>query len=412
MNDLYGLLGRKLGHSYSPAIHAALGLKEYALKELEPEELAPFIKSGAIGGVNVTIPYKIEAMKLCTKLSEGAKAVGSVNTIVGKGFETTGYNTDVDGFEYMARLAGIDFAGKKVLIFGSGGAHLAVRYAVTKAGAKEVITVSRKGENNYQNLDRHLDAQIIVNATPVGMYPQIYAEAADITVFPSLEGVLDLIYNPLRTKLLLTAKKMGVKYAGGLAMLTSQAIKAEERFFDKIFPQSTYESILTALEAQTENIVLIGMPGCGKSSVGAALCNLTGRPIIDLDALIEEKAGISIPEIFAKSGEEGFRALEREAVKSIAGQTKSIVITGGGVIKSEENYDMLKMNGRIYHLERDTSLLARNGRPLSQGADLEQMYSERIPLYTAWRDKVIENSGTVEEAAKAIWRDHLEASRY
>ena len=192
MKKFYGLIGRKLGHSYSPAIHAALGLDEYSLKELEPEELEGFIKSGIIGGINVTIPYKIEAMKHCCEVSEGALSVGSVNTIVDKGGKTVGYNTDVDGFEYMAQLAGIDFAGKKVLIFGSGGAHLAVRYAVTKAGARKVVTISRKGENNYQNLDRHLDAGIIVNATPVGMYPNVYDEVADISVFPALEGVLDL----------------------------------------------------------------------------------------------------------------------------------------------------------------------------------------------------------------------------
>ncbi|MBR2743089.1 MAG: shikimate kinase [Clostridia bacterium] len=406
---LYGLIGRKLGHSYSAPIHAAMGNGAYRLFELESEELREFLSRPDIGGLNVTIPYKRDVMKYCDVISPDAESVGSVNTIVRRADgRLYAYNTDVYGFMYMAARAGISLAGKKVVILGSGGAYLAVRAAAEKAGARQIVCISRSGEDNYENIGKHADAQVIVNATPVGMYPNNGASPVDLSIFKSCEGVLDLIYNPARTALIMQARALGIPCSGGLFMLVAQAKAAEEYFFDKKFDDAVIGDITAKLSRESENIVIIGMPGSGKTTIGEALERLTGRRSVDTDALIEARAGISIPEIFARFGEAEFRRMEREAVAEAGRGSGTIIMTGGGAVKDERNLAPLRGNGRIYHIERDIELLSRDGRPLSQGADLYKMYAERLPMYERFCDVSIRNDASPEDAAERIWRDFCE----
>jgi len=408
---IYGLLGRKLGHSWSPSIHAALGCDDYKLIELEPEELGAFLSRADIGGLNVTIPYKRDVMPFCDVIDETAKAIGSVNTLLRRpDGKLYAWNTDAAGFRWMAERAGIQLSGKKVIILGSGGASLTAQAVSRAMGAREVIVVSRSGEHNYENLHLHADAEIVVNTTPVGMYPAVGESPVTLSVFPRCEGVLDVVYNPRRTALLLQAEKLGIPCSDGLPMLVAQAKAAEEHFFEKAIPDSENDRILTMLRQETCNIVLIGMPGCGKTTLGHELAALTGREAIDVDQCIVEHAGCSIPEIFAQGGEPAFRAMEREMTAKIGMLSGKIILTGGGVVKDPRNYASLHQNGRIYHLIRNLDLLPTDGRPLSQGANLSAMWAEREPLYTAFRDVVIDNNGSVEETAASIWRDFCENS--
>ena len=408
---IYGLLGRKLGHSWSVPIHEALGCGGYRLIELEPEALAAFLRRPDIGGLNVTIPYKRDVIPLCDGLDPGAEAIGSVNTIV-RGADGTlrGYNTDIDGFCYMARRAGIGLAGKKVVILGTGGASLTAQAAARRQGAREIAVISRSGPDNYGNLGRHADGEILVNATPVGMYPRGGAAPVDLSAFPRCQGVLDVIYNPRRTALLLQAEERGIPCCDGLPMLVAQAKAAEEHFFGRPIPDSENERILSQLRREMSNIVLIGMPGSGKSTVGRLLAELTGREAVDIDQNIAQRAGCSIPEIFARGGETEFRRLEREETAKAGALTGKILLTGGGVVKTPENRAALRQNGRVYHLLRALDTLATDGRPLSQGADLRAMWAQREPLYRAFRDVTADNNGPAEDTARAIWRDFCEHS--
>jgi len=408
---LYGLLGRKLGHSWSVPIHAALGCADYRLIELERSELPAFLSRQDIGGLNVTIPYKRAVMPHCDVIDPAALAIGSVNTLVRReDGRLYAWNTDAAGFCWMARRANIDFSGRKVLILGSGGSSLTAQAVARAQGAREVVVVSRSGENNYETLSRHADGELLINTTPVGMYPNTGESPVDLQRFPACRGVLDLIYNPRRTALLLQAEALGIPCSDGLPMLVAQAKAAEEHFFGKTIPDSETERILTQLYRQTRNIVLIGMPGCGKSTVGQALAELSGREAIDIDQRIEARAGCSIPEIFARGGEEAFRALEREETAAAGKLSGKILLTGGGVVKDGRNYASLRQNGRIYHLVRDVTALPTDGRPLSQSGDLAAMWAEREPLYARFRDVTIDNNGGIEGAAAAIWRDHCEHS--
>ena len=403
---LYGLLGRKLGHSWSVPIHQALGCAAYRLIELEPEDLPAFLQREDIGGLNVTIPYKRDVMPYCDAIDPAAQAIGSVNTIVRRADgKLYAWNTDAVGFCWMARRAGIDFAGAKAVILGSGGASLTAQAMARQMGAREVVVISRSGPDNYDNLSRHADAEILVNATPVGMYPKGGVSPVDLAAFPACRGVLDLIYNPRRTALLLQAEARGLPCSDGLPMLVAQAKAAEEHFFDTPIPDGENERILAQLRRDATNLVLIGMPGCGKTTVGAALAALTGREAIDIDQRIVERTGRSIPEIFAEGGEAAFRALEREETAAAGALSGKILLTGGGVVKDRRNYAALHQNGRIYHLIRDVDTLPRAGRPLSQNADLQAMWAEREPLYAAFRDATVDNNGAVAHTADAIWRD-------
>ena len=397
-----GLLGGKLGHSYSPQIHSHLGAYSYKLFERQPEELEDFLKHGDFTGLNVTIPYKKAVIPYCAELSERAKALGAVNTIVRRADGSLiGHNTDYFGFETMLRNSKLQVTGKKVLVLGTGGAsNTAV--AVLRAENANVVIISRTGENHYGNLHLHRDASVIVNTTPVGMYPNVGISPVDLGDFPQLEGVLDVIYNPARTQLLLNAEKRGLVAVNGLEMLVAQAKESAEWFTGNKISDAVIPKIHHILKNQMENIVLIGMPGSGKSTIGAILAEKTGKTLIDADAYLVEKAGRTIPDIFAIDGEVGFRAMETEVLAELGKCSGLIIATGGGCVTQNRNYDLLHQNGTIFCLNRNLDLLPTDGRPLSQTTKLTEMYRVRKPMYDRFADHHIDNNASQEAAAAAI----------
>ena len=397
-----GLLGRKLGHSYSPQIHKELAGYAYKLFEKEPEELETFLRSGTFDGLNVTIPYKKAVMPLLDEISPEAAAIGSVNTIVNRDGKLTGYNTDAFGFTWLLRKSGVDVRGKKALVFGSGGASVTVQYVLRSLGADPVVVISRTGENNYENLNRHRDAKILVNATPVGMYPGNGESPVDLKAFDALDGVLDVVYNPARTALMLQAEELSIPHASGLSMLVAQAKKACEYFTDQPVPDAEIDRIEAFLSRQMENIVLIGMPGCGKSSIGRALAETLDRPFVDADTEIVKRAGCTIPEIFAKSGEPGFRKIESAVLADLGKHSGLVLATGGGCITRPENYPSLHQNGRIVWLTRPLSLLPTDGRPMSQANPLETLWETRKALYERFSDVQIANNRTISDCVRDI----------
>ena len=396
-----GLLGRKLGHSFSPMIHAFLGDYSYEIFEREPEDLENFLKNGDWSGINVTIPYKKDVIPFLDELSPIAAKLGAVNCIVRREGRLIGHNTDYFGFQEMVRSAGLDLAGKKVLVLGTGGASRPVVAVLQDQGA-QVISVSRSGENNYENIARHSDAAVIVNATPVGMYPQTGLSPVDLSLFPQLEGVLDIIYNPARTQLLLDAEARGLVTVNGLLMLVAQAKEASEWMQEKALDDGLIATIHTALRRQTENLVLIGMPGCGKSTLGRALAERLGKTFVDADEELENMAGKTIPEIFAEDGEEVFRAWETRVLAELGKRSGLILATGGGCVTRGRNYPLLHQNGTIVWLKRDLQKLPTDGRPLSQANKLTAMYAIRRPLYEAFADHTVDNDGTLEETLAHI----------
>ena len=397
-----GLLGRKLGHSYSPQIHGLLGDYSYALFEKEPEELAAFLKDGDFTGINVTIPYKKDVIPYLDALSPAAQKIGSVNTIVRRADGSLfGHNSDYFGFVSLVKHSGIAVEGKKVLVLGSGGTSNMVVTALRDLGAAPVV-ISRSGENNYGNLHLHSDASVIVNATPVGMYPNTGVSPIDLNRFPKLDGVLDVIYNPAKTQLLLDAEKLGIPHENGLWMLVAQAKEAAEYFTGKKLPDSCIEKIHGILSRQMKNVVLIGMPGCGKSTIGNLLARKLGRKFVDADEEIIQLAGKSIPEIFAQDGEEIFREWETMALEHLGKQSGLVIATGGGCVTRQRNYPALHQNGSIVWLERDLSLLPTDGRPLSQSNRLEEMYAVRKPMYEAFADVRVANTGSPEDTVTEI----------
>lgn len=407
--EIYGLIGETLKHSWSVPIHRALGCDSYRLYELKPEELGDFLNQNQIGGLNVTIPYKKAVIPYCASLDPYAESIGSVNTLVpdSEG-QLHGYNTDALGLSYIAKRSGISFRDAKVIILGSGGTSLTARAVARTEGAREIIIVSRSGENNYENISRHADADILINTTPVGMYPRNGECLVDLKAFSALRGVLDVVYNPARTALLLQAEGLGIPHSDGLPMLVAQAVAAEEKFFDRKIEDSEIERITAMLRRDMTNIVLIGMPGSGKSTIGTKLAAKTGREMIDIDAEIVKRAGCSIPEIFSRSGEAEFRKLESEEVRKAGKETGKIIMTGGGVVTRAENYAPLHQNGRIYQLERDLSKLPIDGRPISQKTSAEELYQKRAPLYQTFRDVCIDNNSSINRTVEMIWRDFNE----
>lgn len=397
-----GLLGEKLSHSYSPQIHQRLGNYEYKLFEKKPEDLKTFLNSNSFHGLNVTIPYKKSVIPFCESLTTQAEALGAVNTIVRQQDGTLiGHNTDFYGFQQMANRLPISYAGKKVLILGSGGASNTACAVMKKMGA-DVIVISRKGQNNYQNLSDHKDCSVIINATPVGMYPHNGDSPIDLSIFQSLEGVLDLIYNPSNTKLLMDAQSRGIQTENGLYMLVAQAKESSEWFTGNKIHDDAISQIHAQLKFQTENIILIGMPGCGKSTIGQMIAQKLGREFIDADLRIEEAAGRSIPEIFSKFQESGFRKLETQVLTDIGKKSGAVIATGGGCITRVENYPLLHQNGTIFWIKRDISQLSTEGRPLSQSQKLEDMYAFRYPLYDHFSDYTVHNNTTCQNAATEI----------
>ena len=398
-----GLIGERLGHSFSPAIHGMLSDYEYKLYELSPEQVGPFLEAKAYDGLNVTIPYKKTVIPYCDELTDAARSIGSVNTIVKRPDGTLlGHNTDYDGFLWLLKNAGAKVEGKKAVVVGTGGASVTVQAALRDLGAAQVVVVSRSGGDNYENIARHADAKILVNATPVGMYPKTGVSPVDLDVFTALEGVFDVIYNPAKTRLLLEAEKRGIPCANGLGMLVAQAKAAAERFTGKLIDDEKVYTIRAELQRSTRNILLIGMPGSGKSTVGAALAEKLGRKLVDADALIVEKAGCTIPEIFEKDGEEGFRRIEHEVLCEISKESGLVIATGGGVVTRPENMDPMRQNSLIVWLLRDLNKLPRDGRPLSQKNPLAEMFKVREPLYRAAADCIADNNGSLEDTVNQI----------
>ena len=412
---IYGLLGRRLGHSWSVPIHQALGCQGYRLIELEPEGLGDFLRREDIGGLNVTIPYKREVMKFCDVLDPAAADIGSVNTLVRRDGKLRGYNTDIDGFLYMLRRAGISLRGKKVLILGNGGASLTAQAAARQEGAREITVLSHRDLDNCEFIN-HPDAEALVNTTPVGMWPDLEGLSMNLRNLPSVTDVVDVIYNPGRTSLLLQAEEMDrepryqrhLRWTGGLPMLVQQAKRAEELFFDKSIPDEETEKIIARLWREMTNLVLIGMPGCGKTTVGRELAKLSGKPFVDLDGEIVRRAGKSIPEIFASEGEGPFRRLEHEVLAEACSQSGQVIATGGGAVLRPENRAAMRRTGRVYQLRRKLEDLPTAGRPLSQAGSLEEMERLRGPLYAAAADREIWNVNSPAEIAGAIWRDFCE----
>jgi len=387
-----GLLGQKLGHSYSPQIHRKLADYEYSLYEKQPEELRDFLKNSDFTGLNVTIPYKKSVIAFLDELSPIAARLGAVNTIVRRSDGSLiGHNTDYFGFKSMVKRSGLSPAGKKVLVLGSGGASNTAVAVLEELGA-QVIVISRSGENNYNNLHLHADAAIIVNATPVGMYPNVGISPVNLNLFPQLEGVLDIVYNPARTQLLLNAEKLGLATMNGLWMLVAQAKESAEWFSGHSISDEQVAAIHRELKAQMENIILIGMPGSGKSTVGQMLAQQLNRRFVDADTVITETAGMSIPDIFAQRGEPGFRTLETQVLAELGKQSGLVIATGGGCVTREENYDLLHQNGTIFCLNRELSALPTDGRPLSQAGKLQEMYRIRRPMYDRFADHQILNN--------------------
>lgn len=397
-----GLLGRKLPHSYSPQIHNALGSYQYDLFEVDPEMLDQFFHSSSFTGINVTIPYKKAVIPYCNELSECAKKIGAVNTIVKRpDGSLIGHNTDYFGFSSMLEQSGLCVKNKKVLVLGSGGASATVIAVLKEADAIPVV-ISRSGENNYNNLSKHSDTAVLVNTTPVGMYPNVGESPVDLTVFPKLEGVLDLVYNPARTQLLLQAEELGLVALNGLWMLVAQAKESAEWFTGSAIDDEMIRTIHNNLRLQMENLILVGMPGSGKSTIGKRLAERLGKKFVDADAEIVKQVGMSIPEIFDTVGEEGFRKAEAEVITQLGKQSGLVIATGGGCVTRSENYPCLHQNGTIVWLQRDLSKLPTDGRPLSQSNSLETMCSLRKPMYQSFSDIEVCNDHTQEETISAI----------
>lgn len=396
-----GLLGRKLGHSYSPAIHSHFGDYPYDLYEKEPEELEDFLRKGDFTGLNVTMPYKEAVIPYLDELTPIARKLGAINTIVRRDGKLVGHNTDYFGFRHLLEQSGLAFAGKKCLLLGSGGASKTARAVLTETGA-EVVVISRNGENNYGNLQLHADAAFLVNTTPVGMYPNTGVSPVDLAFFPRLEGVVDVIYNPAQPRLLLDAEAMGIPCWGGLAMLVAQAKEAAEWFTGTPLPDSQISRVHGLLKRKMENIILIGMPGCGKSTLGSLLAQATGKCFVDADEEIEKLAKKCIPDIFSQDGEDGFRALETRVLEELGKQSGLVIATGGGCVTRAENYPLLHQNGTIFWLQREIRKLPTDGRPLS--VDLEAMYQTRKPLYAQFADHVIDNNGSLKDTISQIVR--------
>ena len=398
----FGLLGYPLSHSYSPQIHSLLGSYSYNLFSVKPEDLDHFFKNADFTGINVTSPYKKIVMQYCHELTDPAHAVGCVNTIVRRSDgKLIGHNSDYFGFSHMINTCGINLNGRKVLILGSGGAAGTVSKVMTELGADPII-VSRNGKNNYNNLFLHHDASIIVNATPVGMYPTTLTSLLDLDTFPNLETVLDLIYNPARTKLLMDAEERRLITANGLDMLVAQAKESAEWFTGNRISNCKIDQIRNHLENQMMNIVLIGMPGCGKTTIGKLLAQMLNREFVDLDEVIETERGISVAEFIESKGEDAFRRIETDVILRYGKLSSLVIATGGGCVTRKENYYPLHQNSRIYWIKRDPSLLPTEGRPLSKNVSLFDLYQQRAPLYENFADYIVENDLEPEHTTAAI----------
>lgn len=399
----YGLIGEKLGHSYSGIIHNKIGDYGYKLCEIPHDRLEEFMLKRDFKGINVTIPYKKDVIPFLDEISAEARKIGSVNTVVCRNGKLFGYNTDIAGFLYMAKRAGIEFKNKKTVILGSGGTSLTARAAAEIGGAAEIVVVSRNGADNYGNLKKHTDADVIVNTTPVGMFPDVCKTPVNLDIFSSPEGIIDVIYNPVRTELIMQAEKRGIKFSSGLPMLAAQAVYAYDKFFDMDSGEELFEKIISETMFETENIVLVGMPGCGKTTVGKQLAGILNREFIDTDNYIEIQKNTTVPEIFEAVGEDGFRMIESDVLKTVCMLSGKIIATGGGAVTKNENYINMHRNGKIIFIERDIDSLELSGRPLSENFDaVKKLYNERYELYMKYADYTVDNNGKINECVKKI----------
>lgn len=411
----YGLLGAKLKHSFSREIHKAIGGYDYDLIELTESGLRDFLTRKEFSAVNVTIPYKKTVIPYLDELTEEAAAIGAVNCIRNDGGRLTGHNTDFGGLKALLLRLNADINGNKILIAGTGGTSDTAAAVCRSMGASAIIRASRAPgmqESPSQSetvtyaaaADKHSDASVIINTTPCGMYPEIFESPINLDSFDHAKTVIDVIYNPLRTKLVSSALRRGIRAEGGLYMLVAQAVKASEFFFGKRYENGLTDSIYDKTYRQKSNIILTGMPSCGKTTIAGLLAKKTGRPVYDIDAIIEKKAGMKISDIFARYGEKHFRDLETEAIREAAAVSSSVIATGGGAVLREENIRALKMNGEIFFIDRDPSLLTpTDDRPLARNsAAVRERYAERYPLYISTADHRTENNGPAEKAADAI----------
>ena len=400
------LIGEKLSHSYSRLIHKKFGMYSYDLVELPPDNLKEFVEHGGYDAFNVTIPYKSAIIPYIDKVETLAMQIGAINTVCRLGGKTYGYNTDILGMAYMLKRAGIALGGKHVMIFGSGGTGKTAEMLAKKNGSASITVVSRSGSVNYKNFYELQQTQITINTTPVGMYPYSDISLADLSKFRNLEAVADVIYNPMRTRLMLQARELNLKYAGGLYMLVAQAKYSMDIFVKNRHPDEIIEQVYKYLLSRIINIVLVGMPGSGKTSIGKAVARRERRRYVDSDAEIVASEGRAITEIFAEKGEEYFRKKEKQTLFLLGSQNGMVISTGGGAVLDRENYYSLKANGRIYYLEREITDLATRGRPLSTGTEaLKKLLEQREPLYKAFADVTVENDGDFFSCVDKILED-------
>lgn len=403
----YGCIGKKLTHSFSKEIHGKLAEYNYELIELTEEEVTPFFENKEFAAVNVTIPYKQTVIPFLDSISDIALRIGAVNTIVNRDGKLYGYNTDYYGMKALIEKIGVSLSGKKVLILGTGGTSKTARVLATDLGAAQILNVSRRKSDEWvtyeEVMEAHLDANVIINTTPSGMYPDCETKPIDIDKFQYLEGVVDAVYNPLCTNLILDAKERNIKAEGGLYMLVMQAVVAVEKFLDTVFDKEVADKVFSDILSAKENIVLTGMPGSGKSTVGK-LIDLEGFEFVDTDTEIEKRCGCTIKDLIDTKGEKYFRDLETEVIRDVSLEGCKIISTGGGAILRPENVRYLKRNGKLFFINADIKRLrATDDRPLSDTYEkLKKLYDERIDIYNSTADVIVPDMDTAEDEADYI----------
>ena len=407
---LYGCIGEVLKHSFSKEIHNKIADYKYEIKEVKKDEFDSFMKAKDFVGINVTIPYKEMIIPYLDEVDDMAKTIGAVNTVVNKNGKLYGYNTDFYGMKMLIERIGISLENKKVAILGSGGTSKTANAVVSSLGAKTIIKVSREKKGEFITYDElysaYNDVEVVINTTPLGMYPNVDKSPVDLSKFLKLQGAVDVVYNPIKTEFIRQAKALGVKADTGLYMLVMQAVKASEIFMDKKYDISIGEKIYSEIFSLKQNVVLTGMPGSGKTTVGKILKDLLNKEFVDTDELIEKKENSSIKEIFSIHGEKYFRELEKSVIEEVSKKNGQIISTGGGAILNEENVKNLKLNGKVFFLDRDVSeIVPTDDRPLSSNVyDLKKRYEERYPLYSSTADVVIKVDVDENSVANKIVR--------